>query len=251
MLPKWMRSPSRLSLLRSVRTTISPVATQLSKSSYAFIFNLPKPLPIVFGTLGELWFIRFAHFLASGGVNAQDSIEAVNHMASTLGPNDVSCQSATTDGSQGYGLTVTERATTGAWSNSIRYYSEGLTTQPWNKSIETLAALHNLHGTSRRSSSGAGIFEEKKGQLKVPVTLLWGEKDPALSSTIMLEGMRDYFVQGSQIVALPKLAHWVPLEKGGSEAVVRMIAWALDGEKGSVEERLKGLETDYKVTVTK
>lgn len=251
MLPKWLGEPKRLSLLRSIKTTLAPVVTQIVKSSYVFIFNLPKPLPHVFGNLGNMWFIRYAHFLASGGMNAPDGPEAAIHMASSLGPSASCCSSSTVNGSQGYGLTVMERAPHGAWANSIRYYSEGLTTQRWEKSLETMAALHNLRSKSRRSSSGAGIFEDKPGQLRAPTTVLWGEKDPALSSTIMTEGIKDYFVFESQVITLPKLGHWVPVEEGGAEVIADVVAWALDLDKGSLEDRLQGLETDFKVTVTK
>lgn len=174
-------------------------------------------------------------------------------MASSLGPSESCCSFSTPNGSEGYGLTVAKRAGSGTWFNSIRYYSEGLTFQRWDKSVETMSALHNLHAKSRRSSSSGGIFdfEEKPGRLLVPATILWGDKDPALSSTIMLEGIKDYFVRGSQVVNLPSLGHWVPLENGGPEAIAEVVKWALGGEKGTLEEPLQAVEVAFKITVSK
>jgi len=172
-------------------------------------------------------------------------------MASSLGPNKTCCSSGTTDGAQGYGRKVAARADIGAWYSGCRYYSEGVASEPWDKSLETIMGLHNLREKTRRSSSGAGIFDEKPGRLKVPTTVLWGEKDPALQSNIMLEGIKDYFVHGSQVVALPKHGHWVPLEEGGADAIARVIIWALNREKNSIEESLQGLDTEFKVTIEK
>lgn len=245
---KWLRQPTRLSLLRSINATILPVVTQLFKSSYIFIFNLPGPLPALFGQLGEKWFIRYAHYMASGNLNAPNSPEAVIHMASSLGPNKVSCRSSL--GAEGYGMTVSERADIGAWYSGCRYYSEGLAMKPWKKSLETVIGLHNLGEKRRRSSSGAGIFDEKPGRLKQKTTILWGESDPALQSNIMMEGIKDYFVHNSQLVSLPKLGHWVPLEQDGADAITKVITWALHGEKDTIEEALQGLP-DFKVTVRK
>ncbi len=110
----------------------------------------------LFGGLGSQWFLRYAHSLALGPKHRPLSQEAVIQMASSLGPSNTACKTCTPD-NQVYSLSVQNRGKHGFWTESTRFYREGLATQPWYKSLETVIALHNLGARAGDLSSGGGL----------------------------------------------------------------------------------------------
>lgn len=125
------------------------------------------------------------------------------------------------------------------------YYRDGLLTQPWNKSLETLTTLLDFESPSqpRRHSSGASLFSENlPGALKAPITVLWGADDPVLMKELCLDGIGDYLAKGSEVVSLKGLGHWgVPCNGFGvqvlEEVLARMMERDYDG--GLVANRVK------------
>lgn len=192
------------------------------------------------GTGGQLSFLRGALKAAHG--DHIDEYLAQESLASTLGPGVIEIDSKTSDG-QGYGSSVQDRShspSTAFWQMTS-YYRDGLTFDPWSKSLETIAELYNLEEESnsspisprRRSSSSASsaLFSEHyKGSLRAPATILWGENDQAVMKSVCLDGIGDYLAKGSEVILLPRTGHWTPVEKGSRAAFAQVLG--LLGGKG-------------------
>lgn len=220
-------------LLRKALLTLSPLFSQLKKSGYAFVFNLPMPLVSLAGSMGNYWFLRTCHQIAAGKDHPFDSKQAAEAMASSHGPGAYECTS-TTKAQESYPASVRKRSATGGFTEKIRYYREGLFGEAWVKTLETLAALYEIDG-GRRSSSGAGLFEdEPKGSLKAKTTIVWGLLDSAIDQRMALQGIGDYLPRGSQVVVLPRTGHWTPNPGVGREALEKVVEWAAGGEKGDL-----------------
>jgi pimeloyl-ACP methyl ester carboxylesterase len=191
-------------------------------------------------------------------------------MAAALGPSEDDCKTRILDGSMAhdtpdgsgnalsYSPDVLTRAQSPAASfvEKTRYYTDGAGTRKWQKSLETLAWLYNIEAEDsglrdirRRRSSFSGIFEPvHSGSLRAPVTVLWGQKDQACSQRICLDGIGDYLGKESQVVLLPRTAHWTAVEKESRVAFGRVIEWFLDGgdmgSKGDVISVVKEVYGD-------
>ncbi|EON63419.1 hypothetical protein W97_02646 [Coniosporium apollinis CBS 100218] len=236
MLKSGAGQPRSLRLIRTAASTLSPVFTQLKKSGYVFIFLLPAPLANAFGSFGNYYVLRLLHQIAAKSKHPLEGTELAEAMAQSLGPSAEQCAG------DGYSEHVRRRAPSGGWSEKIRYYREGAATGSWDKSIETVVSVSNLEraGGRRRSSSGAGLFEDgPRGALKAKVTFVVGLKDVAVDPTLAFEGIGDYFGRESQMVTLPEAGHWTPSEKEGAAVLEEVTAWALEGEHGTVRERLQ------------
>lgn len=198
---------------------------------YIFAFNLPNFLVDWLGTGGCQVFLRVilqrAHGKMGEALNAQEAL------AASTGPGVIEVDTKTSTG-ETYGLTVAERATSAAkvFRSMTSYYRDGLAFGTWEKSIETIADLYNLEAerssdTSpirRRSSSSASssMFSETyAGSLKAPATILWGEKDLAITRAVCLDGIGDYLAKGSEVILLPRTGHWGQLEKESRAAFAR------------------------------
>lgn len=173
----------------------------------------------------------------------QDEYNAQDSLAATLGPGIIEIGTKTAGGDS-YGASVHSRAKSPGetfWRQTA-YYRHGLATEHWEKSLETVADLYNLESSNstsgsplhRRSSSSASsaIFTDSyNGSLKAPATILWGEKDLAVSKAICLDGIGDYLARGSEVVLLPSTGHWTPVEREGRAALVKVISLcAEDGQ---------------------
>lgn len=249
-------------LLSTAFSTFFPVIRQLVMSHYVFIFQLPKPLPAIYGRLGNFWFLHKAHCHASSKQPSPLSTsESASAFASSLGPNIADCNTQTADGST-YGISVRTRAqrVDGGFPEKIRLYREGLLTLPWSKSLQILAFLHNLKTLSgdslskrRKSTSGfgGGLFEDGlAGVLKAPCTVIWGAKDVALEQRICLDGMASYLgVKRSQVILLPKGGHWVLTEPDGRRVMRTCLMWSLEGKGDDLRDRVQVLGTDAKFLV--
>ncbi|KAF2139618.1 uncharacterized protein K452DRAFT_289618 [Aplosporella prunicola CBS 121167] len=139
---------SRPRILRNAITTLSPLATQLLKSHYIFVFLLPPALLRIISTLVGSWFLQAVHRSASANV---DVVEAI---ASSVGPAPEQCTEAPSTaadpppgkGGLTYPAAVRQRAraSDAGLSQKIRYYREGLTFGEWRKSLQTILALSAL-----------------------------------------------------------------------------------------------------------
>ena len=242
----WRRQPRSLNLLGKAFSTLKPVLKQISKSGYIFLFRLPYPLPTWFGSFGNYWFLRTLHRVAVRQRHPLEESQAAEAMAISLGPGQEECSD--------YPESVRQRCVHGTWAQQIRLYRDGLATDPWDKSLETLVELNQIDGsrqaTARRSPSSAGLFDSgPQGALRAPVTVIWGMRDVALDYTIAVEGMGDYFSRGSQVILLPKCGHWVPTEKTGQAVFEEVIDWALHEEKGDLKKNIGELAQGAKFTI--
>ena len=244
---------SRHCLSKAVHS-IKPLADQIGRFGYVFSFQLPPFMVrfLLYG--GNRSFLRGTHRLAAGRNNSK--LDRATFLAGVLGPSPIETNTRTIEHdsqkSYGYSPSVALRAVQNNDPfETTAYYSNGIITQPWEKSLGTVAALHDLEISqgqlmSRRHSSGALLFKEHyEGALKTPVTIVWGQKDPVMKQEILLDGIGDYLAKGSQVVVLPRSGHWTTTEVEGSRALQRVIEWAVQGEKievldGVVKEVYQG-----------
>ncbi|KAK2767480.1 hypothetical protein FQN54_003637 [Arachnomyces sp. PD_36] len=252
MLKTYLNNPlsSRSTLVKAL-STLRPLFKQLRMSGYIFAFQLPLVFVRYLGTGGNYAFLKGAHKLA-GSPNAEYTIrDAAESMASTLGPGPHECKTANDKG-ETY-PERTEKRAKGNFADITAYYRDGTGSSKWHKSAETVAALYSIEGPSiHRASSGAGIFDEQpEGALRAKTTVIWGQQDTALSEHVMLEGIGDYLVQGSQVIMLPRTGHFTPMERGGSAAIEKVVEWSIKGEKGDIGTAVKSVYPGSVVTVRK
>lgn len=214
-------------ILRKAISTVSPLLRQLIRSGYAFVFNLPLPLVDLAGSMGNFWFLRTCHRVAAGKDHPFEDHDAAEAMATSQGPGVYELKSATAR-QEAYPESVRKRASSGGFTEKIRYYRDGLFSTPWIKSLETLASLYAI-------GESPGLFDaEPKGAFKAKTTMVWGLMDRAIDYKIALLGIGEYMLRGSQVVALPRTGHWTPTEKAGSRAFETVIEWAAAGEEGNL-----------------
>lgn len=238
---------SSRSLLGKALFTLSPLLSQLRKSGYAFVFNLPLPLVSLAGSMGNFWFLRTCHQLAADKDHPFDSKHAAEAMASSHGPGVYECISMT-EAEESYPTSVRNRSASGGFTEKIRYYREGLFSDSWVKSLETLTALYEIDW-GRRPSTGAALFEgEPKGSLKAKTTVVWGLLDAAVDQRMALQGIGDYLPRGSQVVVLPRTAHWTPNPGMGREALEKVVEWAAGGEKGDLRQMVTEVYERARIT---
>lgn len=217
---------------------IKPLLVQLLMFGYIFAFHLPSFMVKYLGTGGNKAFFRGCLHLAHG--KHEDEWKQQESLAATLGPGPNELATKTANG-ESYGDSIHERAASVGvlfW-HITAYYRNGLATNHWEKSLETIADLYNLESEAessasasvspvrRRSSSSAssGLWvEQYNGSLKVPSTILWGERDRAVGKAICLDGIGDYLARGSEVVMLPQTAHWAPVEKESRAAIAKVIS---------------------------
>ncbi|KKY20985.1 putative alpha beta hydrolase [Phaeomoniella chlamydospora] len=247
---------SRHCLTKGFRCLI-PLVRQVYKIGYFFSFQLPSGLVRYLLRGGNRSFLRGIHQYATGENNSL--LDQNTYLAGCLGPSSDDCKPQTAgDGKQkpkSYPASVVQRVMQDNCAyEATEYYRSGAWSDPWEKSLETIAALYDIEQSqggslsSRRHSSGALLFSEPyKGALKAPATIIWGQKDPVLMQQFCLDGIGDYLAKGSQVVMLPRTGHWTPSEVEGRKAVTRVIEWAILGEKDKEleEEIQKVYESSY------
>ncbi|KAL4779680.1 hypothetical protein BJX76DRAFT_351597 [Aspergillus varians] len=232
MLRSFVRSPiHERSLLFNATKSLKPIMCQVWSSGYIFVFQLPPLLIDCVSNAGNQSFLRFLH---KGSYGKQDYFptDAAECMASTIGPSIHEGKTHTVDGEK-YAKSAVTRRTISKFVEMCSYYRDGTAHSRWNKSVETITSLHGLaQGAGiRRTSSGGGIFDDGlKGALKASTTIVWGQKDHALTRQLCLDGISDYLYRGSQVVELPSSGHWTPLEREGRIALTKAIEWAVKGE---------------------
>lgn len=205
-------------------------------------------------TRSNLWFVRLVQSVGLGYKTIVDSSEVTSGIAGFMGPIDLKYEPSPPDG-QRYGASVVQRSqSTTSFADTIRYYREGLTTAPWKKDLDTILKLSALgdHNTKvRKLRASFGAMSHLDGALGAPVTFVFGTKDIALDTRIMLEGVEDYMTKGSQIVKLP-VGHWVPLQGEGPLVLAAVVTWALGDEtKEGLVAALEDGSWTAKVTMAK
>jgi len=191
------------------------------------------------------------HRGAAGSVGEYTIQEAQESMASSLGPGAAECKTMTKNQEQ-YPASVSQRQLSGNFADMVAYYRDGAAIGNWHKSLETISTLHGLGGGEpRRTSSGMGVFDGLRGSLKANATILWGTQDKVLDPHLALEGIADYLVHGSQVVLLPRTAHFTPVEREGRAAFAKVVEWAIGGEHGNVEAAIGEVYPGINVMIRK
>lgn len=236
MLKSFLRAPIReRSLLLNAVKSLIPVILQVWSSGYVAVFQLPPALVSYVGTGGNQSFLKYAHKTSYGKQNFS-IVDAAECMAGSCGPSIHESKTRTADG-EGYAETAITRRAASNFFEMCRYYREGTAVARWNKSIETIAGLHDIAQATaiQRTSSGGGLFDEgPRGALKARATIVWGQKDHALVRQLCLDGISDYLTKGSQVTELPNSAHWTPLEREGQVALTKAVEWAVKGEQEDI-----------------
>jgi len=234
-------------------------------SGYIFGFNAPRPLATAIGLLGDHWAFRLLNAFADSNDPTQPipGKRGFEMLASSIGPSKkelafsakVEIENGTSEGDLlTYPASIRNRSYGSTFFQRLRIYREGLFMDDWEKSLETLWELSQIdlerEGSSspsrrRRSSNKVGVFDlGPPGTFGSPVTILWGKGDVAINDKLALEGISDYFgVKGSQLVNLADCGHWVPLQKPGADVWAETLLWSLDGEKGTLKDRLEKYPT--------
>ncbi|OJD17012.1 hypothetical protein AJ78_02856 [Emergomyces pasteurianus Ep9510] len=250
MFKTFLRNPfhSHHLLLRAI-SRLKPLFRQLILSGYIFVFQLPMPMVRYTASGGNYSFLKMVHIQAAGNVVEFTVRDAEESMASTLGPGAAEFKTATKDGEQ-YPHSVARRIEIGNFGDTASYYRHGASIGTWHKSLETISALYGL-GEPRRTSTGMAMQVGPPGALQANTTILWGEGDTALDQNVMLEGISDYLVRGSQLVMLPRTAHFSPMEVEGRAAIEKAVEWAVCGEKGDVGAMIADVYPGAVATVRK
>lgn len=228
--------------------TVAPVLNQLTLSGYVFAMQMPIPVVRFFLTGGNSSLMSAIHreSFRDDHFTLRDAAEA---MASSMGPSLAETKTQTADGHT-YPTTTKYDIDLGNILHPASYYRDGAGLGRWHKSIETVASLHGIAGGNvlRRTSSGAGLFDEAPGVLNASSTIFWGEKDMALERKICVDGMKDFLVQGSQVVMLPESGHWTPIEEESRKALLAAVHWSIQGEKEDIEVAVQATYPGAKVT---
>ena len=252
---------NRTCLTKAFNTT-RPLLFQLLLFGYIAAFQLPDFLVKYLGTAGNYAFLRGAHVAAHG--QDKSGYILADSMACTTGPGVMECKTETME-KEHYGRSVLHRAQNPgtAFLQQIAYYRDGASVRKWNKSIHTVAALHNIETDNenryaksasfgaqlrkhRSPSSSSPLFETTyKGALKAPATIMWGQQDQACTQKICLEGVGDYLAQDSQVMLLPRSGHWTTVEKESRKALQALIEWLVDGGEEAEEDVEMVLRRSY------
>lgn len=236
-------------MLQAFRT-IGPILRQALLSGYIFAMQLPFPFVRFFLTGGNSSLLAGAHRKSFGQYKPTIE-ERSDAMSTTMGPSLAESKSRNESG-ENYPTEIDYNHEFPKILDMASYYRQGAAAATWHKSLETITSLHSIAGENelRRTSSGAGIFDEGlPGAFKAPVTVIWGQNDLALDRRICLDGIADYMVKNSQVIMLPHSGHWTPIEKESRAAMEAAIQWALGGEKGNVETAVQAAYPEATVAV--
>lgn len=249
MLQTALNSPlsSRTPVLQALRT-IGPVLRQVSLSGYIFAMQLPPPAVRYFLTGGNSSLMTLTHRVSYGRYKPTPE-DMADGMSNTIGPSLAESKTENANG-ETYPTGVDYGRDFSKVFDMARYYRDGASSAPWQKSLETIAGLQSIAGGNvlRRTTSSAGVFNEgAPGVLNAPSTVIWGKKDIALDPRICLDGIADYLVKDSQLVLLPRSGHFTPVEVESRAALEAAIRWAVEGEKGDIEVALQASYPDATV----
>lgn len=141
------------------------------------------------------------------------------------------------------------------YTSHLGIYGEGLLMGTWEKSLETVVALSEVPTSAFRhtsGSSGAGLFDDgPRGAVKAPTTIVYGKHDLGFDRTLALEGIADYLGKGSQVVLLEGAGHWLPTEEFGSQALEKVVQWAMGDEGAPLGKSVEEFGNRVKMLVEK
>lgn len=216
---------------------MKPLAYQVLLFGYIAALQLPKVMVKYLGSGGNYSFMRGALKAEYG--KDKTGFNPPHSLAMTMGPGQAECRTTRDQGKpERYGESVFGRAKeSGEWFiSSTAYYRDGAAFDKWEKSIHTVAALHNIavdneacmknrHSRKRRQSSASStLFSDIcASSLKAPATIIWGKRDQACTQPICLNGIGDYLARDSQVLMLPNTGHWTPIEKASRESLKRIL----------------------------
>jgi pimeloyl-ACP methyl ester carboxylesterase len=253
MLRCFLRSPIReRSLLFNAAKSLKPIFFQLWRSGYIFAFQLPPLLIACIGSGANQATLKHIHKMSYGSQNYTPT-DAAECMASTLGSSIHEGKTQTADG-QTYAESAVTRPAISKFVEMCSYYRDGTATALWKKSTETITSLYGIaeDNGARCIDSDARILDDgPPGALKASTTVVWGQKDHALTRELCLDGISDYLPQRSQVVELPDSAHWTPMEQEGRVALVKVTEWAVNGEREDIGAVVEACYPKATVTVQK
>lgn len=211
------------------------------------------------GVGGNMSFVRGITRRQHG--ESADEYNPHESLAGLLGPGASECKSELkpdiNSRPETYGASVLKRAkdASEAFIQQTAYYRNGLAVDPWDKSLEAITDLYNIEAAMsgsdsmhrRRSSSASSTLftEHFKGSLRTPTTILWGEKDLALSRAICLDGISDYLAKGSEVILLPRSGHWTAVEKESRVLLARTIESLVGKNQSSPIHLFQTVKSSY------
>ncbi|KAF2432093.1 alpha/beta-hydrolase [Tothia fuscella] len=246
MLHTFTQSPRQIRLLARAFSNIRPLLRQIRKSGYVFVFNLPKPMANIVGSLGNFWLFRYMNAISThpNPNTPIAGLKGAELLASSIGPSEKECTTSPNGSPElTYGPSVLQRAISrnGGFTEKINLYRQGLLFNPWEKSLQTLWDLNQIEQSTgrRQSSGGLDLFDVgPAGSLRAPMTVIWGKRDVAIENAIAIEGIGDFMgVRPSQLLVVEGCGHWVPIQEQGVGVFEEVIGWAVEGEKGGLRER--------------
>ncbi|KAL4962774.1 alpha/beta fold hydrolase [Aspergillus stella-maris] len=239
--------------------TCTVLLRQIWCLAYVFTFDLPEVIVgYILGTWNEMAVLRALVRLANVRNFDFDFVEA---LAATLGPGESESQTSTSTNistpgvPKSYGDSVRARAKSPAavvW-NMTGLYRNGVLRGKWTKSEELLRSLREIesekHNEKTRLLTQANLQHEHdtaktKGVgdiqgplLKAPTTVIWGLKDHVMLPEICLDGLHAFLAPPSEIIVLPRSAHWVPVDTEGIRVLLAVLKHhTTDKQDGRINE---------------
>ena len=207
---------------------------------------MPIAFPRLLGSFGDNWLLRKVHENAVGMSLSENSNEAAEALASSLGPAPEQCRQSQ------YSASVLRRAQGEPLLEQIRYYREGLAFGKWEQSNEVIIGVQKLAHCHPRLKSHAGTESMSRGPiaaLQAKSTVLWGAKDIALDMRITLAGIEDYLAEHSHVIIVPQSGHWLPLHDVGMNVLGISIDWALSAQDTTLSGRMTGAGLSVDVSI--
>ncbi|KAK5167150.1 uncharacterized protein LTR77_007880 [Saxophila tyrrhenica] len=224
--------------LRSARDEIGCVGSQLLKSHYIFLFNLPFFSARRFPSIMR-YLLNWCYKKASKHDGSLSST-----YAASLGPSVAQCHEEASKSV--YSASVLARAMAqpdAIWDERIRLYRERLASGRW----------------TRASNSAHSPALPGRRYIRCPSTVLFGIRDEALDPSIFMEGIDDYVRPTSGYkglaVSIQGVGHWSPLHPLGADVLEQVLTSHITATKSgvkqleTVKDRLQGSSVLHKVSV--
>lgn len=204
---------------------------------------MPLTFPHSLSYFGDNWLLRKVHEQAADKSLPENSDEAAEALASSLGPAPEQC------GQSQYSASVYQRAQGKPMTEQVRYYREGLAFEKWKLSNKVITDLKKLERDKPHLEAYTGtdsISRRPVGALQAKSTILWGLRDVALDMRITLTGIEDYLTEHSHVIVAPQIGHWLPLNDMGMKLLENSVDWVLSAQDAALSKRMAetGLSVD-------
>lgn len=265
MMSSFLRSPKgNFYCLRQAVDELKPLLEQFFLSGYIFAFQLPRAMIKFLATVGDSAFPSLIHS-SEYRIDRAD-FNPHHSMAVSVGPGEAECRTATDEANPlTYGPSVLTRAReAGSWFvHFTAYYRDGVIFDEWQKSFgasgidtgtedSSMVSGHQDHQPSSAPSNAIG--GSRTASLRVPATILWGERDRFCGKEICLDGIDQYLIKGSQVVMLPDTAHWTPLERNSRhllQGVLEAVTQKEDIDRNELEALIHESYPSARVSLVK